>query len=160
VHANETLLTRFYEALSGSDEAGVAACFAADYRYHDPVFQQLEGARAVAMWRMFCERGDELTVRYSDVVADDVAGSARWEATYAFSKTGRPVHNRISSVFRFRDGLIVDQRDSFSAYRWASMALGVPGRVAGWAPPFRAAVTKQAVGTVDAFMRKRGIDAS
>lgn len=156
MHAHETLLTRFYEALSAGDEAGVAACFAEDYRYYDPVFGQLEGARAVAMWRMFCARGDALTVRYSDVVADDVAGSARWEALYAFSKTGRPVHNRIRSAFRFRDGLVVDQRDSFSAYRWASMALGAPGRLAGWAPPFRAAVTRQAVGTVDAFLRTRG----
>lgn len=157
MHPNEELLTRFYTALGDSDEAAVAACYATDATYYDPVFRELRGARALAMWQMFCERGDALQVRFSDIRANATDGTARWEALYDFSRTGRPVHNRISSRFRFRNGLIHHQKDSFSTYRWASMALGPPGRLAGWAPPFQAVLTRQALTALDSFMASRGL---
>ncbi len=43
-------------------------------------------------------------------------GSARWEAVYPFSETGRIVHNRIRAEFRFRDGKIIEHRDHFTAF--------------------------------------------
>ena len=57
-----------------------------------------------AMWRMLCSRGTDLRIESSNLVADAEGGSADWQAWYAFSATGRPVHNVVRSQFRFRDG--------------------------------------------------------
>ena len=48
-----------------------------------------------------------LEVTFRDVRADDVRGSAHWEARYTFTLTGLPVHNVIEAAFTFKDGLIL-----------------------------------------------------
>ena len=52
--------------------------------------------------------------------------------TYTFSDTGRRVVNRIESVFRFQEGLIVAQRDFCDPLDWARQAFGgLKGEVVG-----------------------------
>ena len=51
------------------------------------------------MWRMLCERRTDLDVSAADVSANAGEASARWEARYTFSATGRPVHNVIQASF-------------------------------------------------------------
>lgn len=153
MHANEELIRRLYEALERGDGEGMAACYAADARFEDPVFGELDGARAGAMWRMLCGTpGASVRVELCDVVADDDSGSAHWEAFYKFSRTGRDVHNRIDAAFRFRNGRIVDHRDRFSLWRWAGMALGPQGILLGWAPPVRARIRSQARANLERFV--------
>jgi hypothetical protein len=109
----------------------------------------LRGKKQIhAMWHMICEGDIRATCRF--VEANDDAGRAVVEDDYTFSATGRKVHNVIESHFRFRDGLIVEQRDYCDARRWAAMALGgIEGRLAGW---FRLLRARKAREKLQAFL--------
>ena len=134
MNANEDTLRRFYEAFSRRDAATMAACYAPDVQFSDPVFTDLRGPQAGLMWKMLCERGKDLKIEFRDVRADGASGSAHWEAWYTFSTTGRKVHNVIDASFEFRDGRIVRHTDRFDLYRWARQALGPAGVLLGWTP--------------------------
>ncbi len=132
MHPNEALISRFYEAFQRRDAAAMGACYHRDVHFSDPVFPELHGDSARAMWTMLCERGKDLTIECSDVHADGATGRAHWDAWYTFSGTGRRVHNRIRAEFTFEDGLIVRHRDRFGFWRWARQALGPAGYLLGW----------------------------
>jgi len=153
--ANTAVIRALYAAFAHRDGAAMAACYAADARFSDPVFTDLRGAEIGAMWTMLCERAKDLQVRLVEASSDGEAGSARWEADYPFSATGRIVHNRIDARFRFRDGLIVEHIDTFPLWKWASMALGAKGTLLGWLPPVQAKIRAQADKGLRAFMAQR-----
>ncbi len=155
-HPNADLVAAFYAAFQRRDAAAMNACYAPDVRFSDAVFA-LEGWRARAMWRMLCERGQDLRITYGSIEADDGSGTARWEAWYSFGTTGRPVHNVIAASFEFGGGRIRVHRDRFSFHRWAGQALGPAGRLFGWAPPFQAAVRRRSAAALEAYIRKRGL---
>ena len=132
--SNEGTIRRFYEAFQKRDAATMAACYAPDVRFSDPVFTDLRGAQAGLMWKMLCERGKDLKIEVSGIGADAGTGRAHWEAWYTFSATGRKVHNVIDASFEFREGLITRHTDRFDLYRWARQALGPAGLLLGWSP--------------------------
>ena len=107
------------------------ACYTPDVSFSDPVFTDLHGAEAGAMWRMLTGRAKDLEVELLEREADDERGSARWRATYTYSQTGRPVVNDVRGTFRFADGQIAEHEDSFGFHRWARQALGATGPPAG-----------------------------
>lgn len=148
---NQALIDGFYRAFAARDHAAMAACYADEATFSDPVFPHLDAREARAMWRMFCERGTDLEVTWSDVSADGSKGSARWEARYTFAPTGRRVHNRIAASFDIVDGKIVRHVDRFDFYRWARMALGPLGTALGWTPLVRRKVQRQARAQLDRF---------
>ena len=125
-------ITAFYTAFGQRDHEAMAACYHPDIRFSDPVFTDLEGDEAGAMWHMLCEQGRDLEVTVSDIRGDESAGKAHWEATYTFSPTGRTVRNQIDASFTFEDGLIIEHTDSFDLWAWTRMALGPIGYVTGW----------------------------
>ena len=151
MHPNAELITRFYESFAAGDHATMAASYSDDATFGDPVFPKLEADEVRAMWRMFTTSGNALDVMFADVTADDTSGSATWEAVYAFPKTGRKVHNKISASFQFRDGKIVRHRDHFDFYRWTRMALGPIGTTLGWTPIVQGQVRKQAASQLRRF---------
>jgi len=151
--ANTELIDRFYTAFQERDADAMNACYAPGIKFSDPVFGVLEGDRARAMWKMLAGRSAGLELTYQVGTVDDTTGSATWQAKYDFSQTGRSVDNHISSKFWFENGLIVRQEDTFSLWRWASMALGPKGQFLGWLPPVQAAIRKQAAGGLEAFMK-------
>ena len=57
-HPNDELIERFYAAFNAKDGATMAACYAPDARFHDPVFGDLTGEQAGAMWRMLTGRAE------------------------------------------------------------------------------------------------------
>ena len=118
------LLDRFYEAFDRRDGATMAACYAPDARFSNPVFTGLRGKEPGAMWRMLTGRSADLSVELVDRAADTGTGSAHWIARYTFGQTGRPVVNDVHSTFRFADGLIADQRDDFDFARWGPAGAG------------------------------------
>ena len=134
----------------------MGACYAATVTFQDPVFT-LAGWRARAMWRMLCERGKDLRVSVGDIQGDATTGSARWEAWYTFSATGRPVHNVITAHFEFTDGSIVRHVDHFDLHRWASQALGAKGALLGWLPPVQRSIRRQAARSLDAYIQSRAL---
>ena len=147
------LIRTFYEAFSRRDHAAMAACYAPDATFSDPVFPDLRGDQVGAMWRMLCERGTDLRITADQIAADGRDGSARWEAWYTFSATGRPVHNVIHARFVLRDGLILRHEDRFDLWRWARQALGARGVLLGWAPPVQREIRGQAARALERFIR-------
>ena len=156
MHPNAKTITEFYVCFGKRDAEGMVACYAPDVVFSDPVFPRLEGPEAGAMWRMLCERAKDLRVEASGIEADDAKGRAHWDAWYTFSKTGRQVLNRIDATFAFKDGKIVRHEDSFDLWRWAGMALGMKGRLLGWASPVQAAIRKEGDAGLRAWLKARG----
>jgi hypothetical protein len=106
------------------------------------------------MWRMLCERATDLDLTVADVAAEDARGSARWEARYTFSATGRRVTNVIHATFEFTAGKIRRHIDRFDLYAWARQALGLRGLLLGWAPPVQRAIRAQAARRLEAFIER------
>jgi ketosteroid isomerase-like protein len=154
--AHRQLIERFYGAFAERDGAGMAACYAPDVHFSDPVFTDLKGPEAGAMWRMLTERATDLRVELLEHEAGDDRGSARWRATYTFTQTGRPVVNDVRASFRFEDGLIAEHEDRFDFHRWARQALGPSGLLLGWTPLLRSAVRRRARSGLDEFLAKDG----
>lgn len=154
MHPNEQLIHDLYTALQTHDGEKMAACYAREAVFSDPAFGRLQGPEVGAMWRMLCRRGRDLKVVFDQIHADADAGSAHWEAWYTFSSSGRAVHNVIEASFLFRDGRIIEHHDRFNIWRWASMALGPTGRLAGWLPLFQKQVRLKARQGLAAFMDK------
>ena len=151
----QATIERFYTAFDRGDGDAMAACYAPDARFSDPVFTDLRGEEPGAMWRMLTGRAEDLEVRLEEHEAGDERGSAHWLADYTF-RTGRRVHNDIRAEFAFRDGLIAEHHDSFSFYAWARQALGPPGLLLGWTPIVRGKVQKEARAGLDEFMAGGG----
>jgi ketosteroid isomerase-like protein len=159
-HPNDDLIQRFYGAFAARDGAAMAACYAPDVRFSDPVFPDLRGEEAGAMWRMLTERGTDLTVELAEHEAGDESGSARWIARYTFTQTGRPVVNDVRASFRFADGLIAEHHDDFDFHRWARQALGPVGLLLGWTPFLRSKVRHGAREQLDEYLARRDVGGS
>jgi len=144
MHPHAEVITRFYTAFQRRDAAGMAACYHPEIHFSDPVFPDLRGRDVARMWEMLCRRGKDLTIQFNSVEANDHAGTAQWEASYTFTATGRPVHNRISAEFAFREGTIIRHIDRFPFWRWSRQALGPVGGLLGWSGLVRDRVRKQA----------------
>ena len=129
-----TVIQRFYTALTARDWATMGACYHDEARFGDPVFPDLDAPHVRGMWRMLLTSGSDLRVTFTVLEESDRGGRCRWEAFYDFSRTGRPVHNIITSEFTFKDGLIHRQRDRFDFWRWSRQALGPTGLLLGWTP--------------------------
>jgi ketosteroid isomerase-like protein len=151
-HPHAELIERFYTAFNALDGAAMAACYAPDIHFSDPVFQDLHGPEAGAMWVMLTGRAKDLKI---ELVAHDERGSAHWLADYTFAATGREVHNDVHAEFTFRDGLIHTHHDRFSFYGWARQALGPAGLLLGWTPIIQGKVRRQAREGLDAAMAGR-----
>ncbi|MEA2347180.1 MAG: hypothetical protein QOG62_967 [Thermoleophilaceae bacterium] len=142
--ANVQLIEKFYGAFAQGDGKTMASCYAPDVRFSDPVFTDLKGSQAGAMWQMLTEGPGDLKIELLEHDADDTTGSAHWRAHYVFTQTGRPVINDIQATFKFKDGLISEHIDRFSFHRWSSQALGPIGQLLGWTPIVRGGVQKKA----------------
>jgi ketosteroid isomerase-like protein len=130
------------------------ACYTPDVSFTDPVFGNLKGPEAGAMWRMLTGRSNDLRIELLEHEADGARGSAHWRAQYTYTQTGRPVVNDVRAAFRFADGLIAEHVDEFDLYRWQRQALGTTGTLLGWTPIMRSAVRKRARAALDEFMAK------
>ncbi|GLK87711.1 nuclear transport factor 2 family protein [Pseudomonas turukhanskensis] len=154
-HPNAELITRFYQAFQRQDAEAMAACYADDVHFSDPVFPSLKGSEAGDMWRMLTSRAQNFSLAFSNVQANDQTGSAHWVATYLFSGTGRMVVNRIQASFVFRDGKIVEHHDRFDLWKWSAQALGAKGALLGWTPLVQGAIRKQAAKGLAAYRAGR-----
>ena len=152
--SNRNLIHRLYTALDRRDGETMAACYHPDATFKDPVFT-LKGEEVGDMWRMLTSRAADLRCEARDIVATGESGQANWVATYTYSGTGRKVENRIASRFRFREGLIVEQVDTFDLWRWLRQALGPVGLLFGWSPSVRSKVRKQARLALDKYRSSR-----
>ncbi|HRD53670.1 MAG TPA: nuclear transport factor 2 family protein [Flavobacteriales bacterium] len=147
-----SVIKRFYTAFAAGDVAAMGACYADDARFTDPAFGDLDAGQARAMWQMLLSRSRDLRITFMVLHEDERSGSCEWHAHYTFASTGRKVHNIIRSEFALRDGLIVQQRDGFSFWRWSRQALGAVGWLLGWSPIIRGKVRRTARAALDRHM--------
>jgi ketosteroid isomerase-like protein len=152
----DELIQRFYAAFNEHDGDAMAACYAPDAHFSDPVFTDLRGAEPGAMWKMLTSRADDLRVDLAEHQASGDSGSAHWIAHYTFTRTGRSVVNDVRAKFLFRDGCIAEHTDKFSFWAWSRQALGPSGMALGWSPIVRHAVRKQARADLDRFIANPG----
>jgi ketosteroid isomerase-like protein len=156
---NGELIHRLYEELGRHDGESMAACYAPDARFRDPVFGELTGAQAGDMWRMLTGRSEDLRVELVDHGADEETGHAHWIARYTFTPTGRRVVNDVRARFRFSDGRIVEHIDRFSLYGWTRQALGPVGTLFGWSPPLVLGLRFRARRDLARFSKRRAAEA-
>ena len=160
MHPHEKLLREFYAAFARRDAEGMAHCYHPDLFFTDPVFPRLRAEGAADMWRMLLARARDLEVTLDALEAGDDGARAQWTARYRYGRPGRPVVNRVRSMFAFRDGRIVRHYDHFPFWRWASQALGPAGVALGWFPPLKWAVRRQAARGLERFQLARDDGAS
>ena len=156
MNPHEHLIREFYRAFAARDAEAMARCYHAGVAFSDPVFPMLHGREACDMWRMLLARAGDLSVTLEEAGAEDGGAHAAWTARYTFSRTGRPVVNRVRALFAFRDGLIVRHHDGFSFWRWSAQALGPVGVLLGWSPPLRWKVRKDADRALRTFTERSG----
>ncbi len=151
---NAALVRRFYEAFARGDATGMNACYAPDVVFSDPVFGELHGDRARAMWMMLCGgmRDFSLTYEILDASGDIVRGRA--VANYLYSATGRHVRNEITGTFSCENGAIVRQDDVFDLWKWSSQALGPAGLLLGWTPFMKRKIHTMATGRLESFINR------
>lgn len=155
MHANEQLVHKFYGAFAQKDFNTMAACYHSEATFKDEAFD-LKGSKQIsAMWRMLIERGTDLSMKFSNIQANDSAGKAHWEAWYTFSSTGNKVHNIIDARFTFKDGKIWNHRDSFNFYRWSSQSLGITGKLLGWTGYLHQKVRATAMAGLENYMARK-----
>jgi ketosteroid isomerase-like protein len=142
---NHQLIEKFYSSFAAGDAEGMVSVYADDIHFRDPAFGDLYGKDAKDMWRMLIRnsRGD-LEISYSEIQANEKSGSAKWMATYTFSKTGRRVVNKITADFEFNEGKIIRHFDQFDLWKWSRQALGLSGYIFGWSPFMKNKIQKQA----------------
>jgi SnoaL-like domain len=87
--SDDALIERFYDAFGRRDGTAMAACYAPNAHFSDPVFTDLRGPEVGAMWRMLTERGADLRIELLEHEEQADRGTARWRAHYTFSQTGR-----------------------------------------------------------------------
>jgi ketosteroid isomerase-like protein len=154
MHPHEARIREFYAAFARRDPEAMARCYHPDVFFSDAVFPRLRGAEAADMWRMLLSRAGDLEVTLDEASVDGDGGHARWTARYTFGRTGRPVVNRATAMFAFRDGLIVRHYDSFSFWRWAAQALGPLGAALGWFAPLKWKVRRDAARSLAGYRER------
>jgi ketosteroid isomerase-like protein len=152
--ATRKLVDDFYGAFARKDADAMCALYAADVHFHDPVFQDLHGDEARAMWKMLAGRAKDLRITHEVLDATETSARARWIAHYTFAATGRAVENRIEAAMKIADGKIADHVDRFDLWRWARQALGPTGMFLGWSPLVQNKIRANARAGLDAFMKK------
>lgn len=152
---HQELLEHFYHSFKYKDAEGMVACYHDDIVFTDPAFGTLRGDEAKNMWRMLLGQNSSLKVDYSNISADADSGKAHWIAEYVFSKTKRPVVNKVTSYFELKDGKIIRQIDSFDLKVWARQALGIQGTILHFFGLLPNAIQRKAKASLQAYINKK-----
>jgi len=152
---NENTIIKFYTAFANGDAKTMCECYHPKIQFRDPVFGLLEEGEVCQMWKMLIEKSKgNLKIEFSDIKTDQYSGSARWVATYNFSKTNRKVINVIRAQFQFREGLIVSHTDHFDIWQWSKQALGFSGFLLGWTRFFQKKIQDQALLSLKKYQKR------
>lgn len=146
MNPNEQLILKFYTAFANADAQTMCECYHPNIQFQDPAFGILKDNDACQMWKMLIEKSKgNIKIEFSAITADEYSGTAKWTATYNFSKTNRKVVNVIHAQFKFQNGLIIRHTDSFDIWKWSKQALGLKGFLLGWTGFMQKQIQKQAL---------------
>ena len=149
---SKKIIENFYTCFQQKDWRRMQSCYHDQVIFSDPVFHNLKGGEAKAMWHMLLEAGKDLKINFQNIKSDGVTASCDWDAYYSFSKTGRKVHNIIHARFEFSEGKIIKHNDSFDLWKWAGMALGTSGKLLGWTPFIQSKIRSGARKSLEKFI--------
>lgn len=142
---NEDMIVKFYSAFANANVEKMCECYHPNVQFYDSAFGYLNGNEVFQMWKMLIERSKgNLKIDFSEIKANEHLGSARWIATYRFSKTNRNVVNTIAAKFLFKDGLIIKHTDDFDFWKWSKQAFGIKGILLGWTSFMQNKIQQQA----------------
>ncbi|EAQ63302.1 hypothetical protein MED121_00110 [Marinomonas sp. MED121] len=151
--SEEATLNTFYQAFQKLDYKTMASCYHKDAEFGDEVFD-LQNKEIHAMWHMLCEKAKDFKLTY--VISQNGSQPiVTWQANYTFSQTGRSVENIITASFKFKDGKIINHKDSFDFWRWSRQALGMSGLLLGWSAVFKNKVKSTAKMRLDKFIERQ-----
>ncbi|WP_018342252.1 nuclear transport factor 2 family protein [Cytophaga aurantiaca] len=151
---HQELLEHFYHSFKSKDAEGMISCYHDHIVFTDPAFGTLTGAEAKNMWRMLLGQNSSLTIDYNNISADANTGRAHWKAEYVFSKTKRPVVNKVTSTFEFKDGKIIRQIDMFDLNLWAKQALGYRASILNFFGILPTSIKRKAKESLQRFSEK------
>lgn len=155
MNSNEQLIFKFYTAFAKADTKTMCECYHANIQFQDPAFGILKDNDVCKMWNMLIDKSKgNIKIEFSDVKADDYSGTAKWIATYNFSKTNRKVVNVIYAQFQFKDNLIIRHTDNFDLWKWSKQALGFKGLLLGWTGFMQKQIQKQAIFSLNNYKQK------
>ncbi len=149
---NQKIIHEFYRAFQKKDAETMLRFYAPEVRFEDPAFGVLKEPYVSAMWKMLCASATDLKIDFKILSTDENSGEAYWEASYTFKATGRKVLNKIHAHFIFKDGLIIEHKDSFDLYKWAKQAIGWKGFLLGFTPFFKNKLNIQTGKMLDKFL--------
>lgn len=150
----ETIL-KFYTAFSNGDASQMCECYHSNAKFSDPIFESLKGEDVCNMWQMLLKKSKgNININFSEIDADKNSGSARWTASYNFSKTNRKVVNSVYAQFKFKDGLILKHTDDFDIWKWAKQALGWKGFLFGWTGYLQKKIQNQALSSLNDYKKQ------
>ena len=153
---NENTITKFYNAFNNADVSLMCECYHPKIQFCDPAFGLLKGNDVCQMWKMLIERSKgDIKIDFSDIKATEHIGSAKWIATYNFSKTNRKVVNVIKAHFLFQDGLIIKHTDDFDIWKWSKQAFGLKGFLLGWTGFMQKKIQQQALLTLKKYKESK-----
>lgn len=156
MNSNENLIAKFYTAFANADAKTMSECYHPKVHFVDPAFGLLKEQEVSLMWEMLILKSKgNIKIEFSDIKADDFTGSAKWKATYNYSKTNRKVVNKISAQFVFKDGLIIKHTDSFDIWKWSKQAFGITGYLLGWTGFFQNKINEQALLSLEKYQRSK-----
>ena len=135
--SHEKLLLDFYTAFNEKNATDMVSCYHKNIVFEDPIFGKLKGDKARKMWHWICYKGEDLKVTHSDITIDEDKGFAKCEVRYTYGERKRPILNRISAEFEFKDGKIIRHEDTFDLKTWATQAIGWKGKVIGGTSYFK-----------------------
>ncbi|HYB54274.1 MAG TPA: nuclear transport factor 2 family protein [Thermoanaerobaculia bacterium] len=139
-------LTHFYDSLARRDGEAMAAMYAPNAQFEDPIFR-LTGSDIGKMWIALTRRVKDFSIAYT--IGQAAAGHGIVELTARYLYGGRrAVTNVILSELDLENGLIVRHRDQFDFPRWAAQALGTPGRLLGRFEFFQRMISRKAARTL------------
>lgn len=142
---NEDMIVKFYNAFANANVEKMCEWYHPNVQFYDSAFGYLNGNEVFQMWKMLMERSKgNLKIDFSEIKANEHLGSARWIATYRFSKTNRNVVNTIAAKFLFKDGLIIKHTDDFDFWKWSKQAFGIKGILPGWTSFMQNKIQQQA----------------
>ena len=156
MNANENLIAKFYTAFANADAKTMSECYHPKIHFIDPAFGLLKKEQVSKMWEMLILKSKgNIKIEFSDIKAGEHTGTAKWVATYNFSKTNRKVINKISAEFVFRDGLIIKHTDNFDVWKWSKQAFGLTGQLLGWTGFFQNKIKQQALLSLKKFQESK-----
>lgn len=72
---------------------------------------------------LLSQKKADTKVTFENINASVENGSANWQAKYVYGNKQRKVTNNVSAQFKFKDGKIIENIDSFNLWKWSQKRL-------------------------------------